>query len=169
MSMTVRNFTRTLDRTKSVQKLTQTPTTPPSHVREVDWERRTEQKYRLFVKHIKILCVLVLFSLVGLILPLWIISPDIGKSVFISLPPMLFITLSWMVPAWLFLYDKALLLSTTLGAIPLRVVLTVAFSYIIWTYVPNIIFSVFVIGMVWHWSLFSISEISMLHRFCKIK
>ncbi|UCG02770.1 MAG: hypothetical protein JSW11_02020, partial [Candidatus Heimdallarchaeota archaeon] len=132
-----------------MNKLTNPKPVESSPTEEINWENRISEKHRLFIKHVKILGILVLLSLVGIIIPLWIISPTVGKSLFISLPPMLFLTLSWMFPSWLFLYNKAMLLPTTLGTIPLRIILVVIFSYIIWVYIPNVLFMVFIFGMMW--------------------
>lgn len=167
-SMSIADMLKTLDRTKSMQKLQSKPNIVTSE-REVDWSKRKEEKHRLFVKYTQMLCVLALCSLLVIIIPLFLVAPSVGKSVFISLPPMLILVLSWMVPTWLFFYKKELLFSTTICAIPIRIIVAAVFSYIIYTYADGIIFNVFFIGMIWHWVLFAIPEMFMLHHFSKIR
>lgn len=165
--LTAKELLHVLDNTKTAQRSRKKATIPVP--REVNWVQRVREKRHLFIKHIYILVALMLSSLLGIIVPLWIISPEIGRSVFISLPPMLFVTLSWMIPSWLFLHNNALLLSTTVGVVPIRIGLVTLFSWIILIHAPGVIFYVFFIGMMWHWSLFMIPEILMLHNFTKLK
>ena len=163
--MTIRDLLETLGRA-TAPKVSERVDPP---VKKIDWDQRKKEKYYWFKKQVNMLGGLALLSLIGIIIPLWIVSPAIGKSLFISLPPMAFLTLSWMVPAWIFFYDKKLLYPTTVGAAPIRIVIAAIFSYWVFVYIPSVVFHVFFFGMMWHWVLFFIPEAIMLHHFSKIK
>ncbi len=169
MTMTTKDMLETLDKTQSVQKASQPRTPLVRPAKNIDWDHRISEKNRLFIRHIAMLFILVLFSVMAILVSSPWINIGVIKSLFLSLPPMLLLTLSWMIPGCWFLYKPALLLPTTLGAIPIRMVWVVIFVYLVKTFLPHIEISVLVTGMMGHWVLFSIVEISMLHHFCKIK
>lgn len=169
MGMTTKNMLETLDSTKMVQKASQSSTPLGRPAKIIDWPHRLKEKNRLFYRHITLLFILVTLSIVAINISRFWINTNTVQSLFLSLPPILLLILSWIIPGWLFLYNPALLLPTTLGAIPIHIVWIVAFVYLVKTFLPHIEISVLVTGMMGHWVLFSIVEISMLHHFCKIE
>jgi len=84
------------------------------------------------LKHNLILLVsLIACSFLIVVLPLYMIKPILGKTLLASIPPMLIFTLSWMIPFWRFHNNNALLVPATLGLMPIRIMLCMAYSYMI--------------------------------------
>ena len=115
------------------------------------------------LKHNLILLVsLIACSFLIVVLPLYMIKPILGKTLLASIPPMLIFTLSWMIPFWRFHNNNALLVPATLGLMPIRIMLCMAYSYMILEALPDINPSYFVGGLMWHWILFAIPEINIM-------
>lgn len=125
-----------------------------------------EDRNRIFKQHLVLLGLATLFSLLVVVLPLYLLDISVGKAVFISIPPMLLLALSWMLPVWKFGKSRYILMAMTIGASPVRIFAGVAFSYLIYT-IPGVNFVAFFIGMVCHYSLFLGIEISMFSNFSK--
>lgn len=160
--MSIKEMLRTLDTSRLFpppEKRTKPPEKPP-----IDWVIRNTLKRYIFFIHIKALAIIILCSVLFLILPLWIIAPPIGKAFLLSIAPMLLICTSWMVPAWKFYDRRLLMLSLTMGMMPIRILLIVAFSYLVLFYMPQIHFPAFGVAMMWHWVVFFIPEVSMVYQ-----
>lgn len=96
------------------------------------------------------------------VLPLWIVHPPYGKACLLSLPPMILCALSWAAGAW-WAWDKGfqVLMAVTLGGMPVRMILVLAWLWIVTT-IPGVPIVVFVICMMWHWVLLSVPEFAMM-------
>ncbi|NUQ62914.1 MAG: hypothetical protein HUU20_10515 [Pirellulales bacterium] len=119
---------------------------------------------RTFQKYSRLMAGLLLFSAMFLITPLWIAWPPYGKACFLSLPPMLFCTLSWMAGAW-WAWDKdqRVLMAVTLGAMPARMLVVLGWAWLVLKIPgPEIPVIAFVLCLMWHWVLFAIPEIAMM-------
>ena len=115
------------------------------------------------LKHNLILLVsLIACSFLIVVLPLYMIKPILGKTLLASIPPMLIFTLSWMIPFWRFHNNNALLVPATLGLMPIRIMLCMAYSYMILEAVPEINPAYLIGGLMWHWILFAIPEINIM-------
>ncbi len=155
-------FLRTIDNCKMMQPINKKSFSPTDPI--IDWAERVMQKWHIFVRFARILGCMVLASLLLLILPLWIVDASLGKAFLISIPPMLFVSLTWMVPAWKFYDSRHMMLAVTVGATPLRIAVVVLFSWMLYEYATGINFVAFYIGMMMHWILFAIPEITMMHQ-----
>ena len=116
----------------------------------------------LLVRNLILLVGLVVFSLICVVLPLYVVKPILGKTLLVSIPPMLIFTLSWIIPFWKFRNNNAFLVPVTLGLMPIRIMLCMAYSYMILEALPDINPSYFVGGLMWHWILFAIPEINIM-------
>ena len=103
-----------------------------------------------------------LIVLLFVVLPLYVAKPPLGKSILISIPPMLIFTLSWMIPFWKFYNKTAFLVPITLGLMPFRIMLCIIYCYMMLETIPEINPAYFVGGLMWHWILFTIPEINIM-------
>ncbi len=145
---------------------------PTSKVHMPQWFRvgsrvRKQEKWDVFSKFSKYIAGIVIASLICLVLPLWLANEALGKALLISIPPMLLVSLSWMAGMWKFFDDDHnILLIATVGMIPVRMAVVVAFTLAL-TWYSNVLIGAFVIGMIIHWALFAVPEMLMMHRFGK--
>ena len=116
----------------------------------------------IFKYNLILLASLIVCSFLIVVLPLYMIKPILGKTLLASIPPMLIFTLSWMIPYWRFRNNNAFLVPATLGLMPIRIMLCMAYSYMILEALPDINPSYFVGGLMWHWILFAIPEINIM-------
>ena len=112
--------------------------------------------------YFKILAALFAFSLLCIALPIMLVMPDIGMALILSLPPMIVIVLSWMVPAQYIKMSNPMIIALTVGMIPMRVLIVCAYAY--WCSTMGINLMALVIGMMWHWAIFSIPELMLLYK-----
>lgn len=130
----------------------------------MDWAKRNTLKLRIFLIYIGVLFALALFSVVCIVTPVWIAgNAELGRSILLSIPPVLLLMLIWMLPAWKFIDRPAILMITTIGAIPLHALACLGFVWMVDDYCPNM--NVFFVGMMIHWMLFFIPLASMLYNF----
>jgi hypothetical protein len=138
------------------------PKTHPRTARPLPTAAERQVGNRVFQKFGLALAILSLGSLVLLVLPLWVAFPPYGRSCLLSLPPMALCALSWMGGAW-WARDRGphLLMAATMGGMPLRICLVLAWT---WLVVPleGISIIAFVLGMMAHWVLFTVPELVML-------
>jgi hypothetical protein len=89
----------------------------------------------------------------------------LGKTVLLAMPPILFITLSWMAGAW-YTYDKnrQLGMLLTAGMIPVRLIFFIAWIWLV-SHVPGLNTTILVVAMMVFWGLFTVPEIAMLVSF----
>lgn len=116
----------------------------------------------IFKHNLILLVSLIVCSFLIVVLPLYMIKPILGKTLLASIPPMLIFTLSWIIPFWKFRNNNAFLVPVTLGLMPIRIMLCMAYSYMILEALPDINPSYFVGGLMWHWILFAIPEINIM-------
>ena len=116
----------------------------------------------IFKHNLILLVSLIVCSFLIVVLPLYMIKPILGKTLLASIPPMLIFTLSWIIPFWKFRNNNAFLVPVTLGLMPIRIMLCMAYSYMILEALPDIKPSYFVGGLMWHWILFAIPEINIM-------
>ena len=116
----------------------------------------------LLVRNLILLVGLVVFSLICVVLPLYVVKPILGKTLLVSIPPMLIFTLSWIIPFWKFHKSNAFLALTTLGLMPIRIILCLVYCYMMLEAVPEINSVYLVGGLMWHWILFAIPEINIM-------
>jgi hypothetical protein len=137
------------------------PSSPPP----VNWKERRARKNRLLLKWLGVLGITVAFSLVCVVLPLLVAHAPLGKTILLAMPPILFMTLSWMVGAW-YSYDKnrQLGMLLTVGMTPVRLAF---FGAWIWLahYVPGLDMKVLLITMMIFWGVFTVPEIAVLVSF----
>ena len=133
----------------------------------INWNKRAELKNQLLKSCLKTLLYCVLGSLVFFILPAFIINVELGKAFLLAFFPMLFMSLSWIVPFWKFFDRKAFLLPLTIGAMPMRIGLCLGFILLVKRYSPEVDIAGLVFGMMLYWLLFSIPEITMMANFTK--
>jgi hypothetical protein len=132
---------------------------------KVNWNERKIMKNRILVKYLKIFGVIVLVSIIFLISPLWLASAPYGKGAMLSIPPMLFMSLTWLLSAWwAWDKDKYLFFCITMGGIPVRLVFGGIWAIII-VKMPGINLEIFVTFLMLFWVIFSIPEIAMLIEF----
>lgn len=136
---------------------------------KIDWEKRKQEKNKLFLKYIKLLGASVLVGFFLFILPFLIVHPPFGKGFFLGIPPMLFVVLSWMGGAW-WAYDKNLniFMAVTLGAMPIRILFNLAWVYLA-MHIPDVSISCLIFSMMFYWIVFTIPEIAMLLEFSKLQ
>ena len=116
----------------------------------------------LLKRNLILLVSLMVFSLVCVVLPLYVVKPILGKTVLASIPPMLIFTLSWMIPFWKFYNKNEFLVPITLGLMPFRIILCLVYCYMILEAVPEINPAYLIGGLIWHWILFSLPEINIM-------
>lgn len=159
-SMSTSEMLRTLGncRTSNPPKPEQEPPPEP-----INWRERNALKLNIFLTNLKILLILAASSMMFFVLPIWLGGGEkLGRPLLLSLPLMLFISLSWMVPSWKFRDRKSLLLSITLGMVPIRVMIAIGFMWMIVIAQPEINQIALFVGMMVHWILFAIPEFNML-------
>ncbi len=137
--------------------------TPP-----INWFSRMKTKRSLFLKSLLFLFLLALVSGLFVILPCYIASSVLGKTLLISMFPMLLVTLSWMAPAWIFFDKRKLVLTMTVGMMPLRIMFVLGFVYLIITHFPMIHIATLGVGMMGHWILFFIAETYLMIQYGKL-
>ncbi len=167
--LTAKPFTAAdLVRTINSCKMSQPPIPErPQPVKSsVDWQSRKQEKWSVFSRFSKYLAAIVVASLVCLVLPLWLANEALGEAFLISIPPMLLVSFSWMAGMWKFFDDHNILLIATVGMIPIRMAVVVAFTLALALY-SDVLIGALVIGMIIHWALFAVPEMLMMHRFEK--
>lgn len=169
--MTNRELLLTLNSCKTVQKLQVERSFVPIYQQPrffvKDWAKRQVEKNTVFTKYLKILTFCFLGTLLFLILPTALAYPSFGKSLLMGLPPILFMSLSWLLGTW-YSWDKEryIFLALTVGAMPLRCGLG-----LIWvagiSYLPEMNLGALIFGMMVFWMLFTTIEIGMITEFGK--
>jgi len=167
--MTNRELLETLSNTKTARAFelarNPPPPLPPPPLPEVDWARRTMEKNTLMLKHCKNLIICFGLLLLTLVLPVFVAYPDVGRSMLMGLPPMLFIAATWMVGAW-YAWDKEfpIFMSLTIGAMPIRFGVGLLWS-IFAVNLPGVDQLAYFMGMMIFWIAFTIPEFTMLIDF----
>lgn len=167
--MTTRELLETLNNTKTARAFelarNPPPPPPPPPLPEINWMERKMEKNKLMLKHLKNLMVCFGFLFVCLVLPVFVAFPDIGRSMLMGLPPMLFIAVSWMVGAW-YAWDKDfyVFIALTLGVMPIRFVVGLFWSVFV-IRIPQVDVLAYFIGMMIFWIAFTIPEFTMLIDF----
>ncbi|NIQ14678.1 MAG: hypothetical protein GTO02_09850 [Candidatus Dadabacteria bacterium] len=167
--MTTKELLRTLGETKGAKafELARNPPPPPAPppLPVINWKERTAMKNTLIIKHLKILGGIFALLFAILVLPVMTAFPEIGKSMLMGLPPMLFIAFSWMVGAW-YAWDKEfyIFIGLTLGAMPLRLGVGMLWAIFVMK-IPEVHQLAFVLGMMIFWVAFTCSEFIMLLEF----
>jgi O-antigen/teichoic acid export membrane protein len=134
---------------------------PPRSKRRL--ARRVYRKYCLLIVILLAAAVLLIIS------PLWLVHPPYGKAFLLSLPPMLLCALSWMSGAWwAWDKDRFVLLAVTVGAMPARLLLGLAWAWLVLS-IPGTPCFAFVLGLMWHWMIFTIPELGMVHELSRGK
>lgn len=134
----------------------------------INWTTRMKQKKDMFVTSVKILATLVAASCFFVSLPIMIVNPVLGKTILISMFPMLLVALSWMVPTWIFFDKRNLVLTMTVGMTPIRILFVLGFTYLVMAVFPVMNVLAFCIGMMLHWILFFIAEVHMMYKYFSI-
>jgi len=135
---------------------------------KIDWKVRKQEKWRIFSKFVSLLLAIIIGSVVCIIAPLWVVNKVLGEAFLISIPPMLLMSLSWMAGTWKFFDDRRFLIIVTVGMMPIRIILVLAFTLMLVRY-SDVVILAFVIGMVIHWVLFAVPEMMMMYQFSKLK
>ena len=133
----------------------------------INWNKRAELKNQLLKACLKTLLYCVLGALVFFILPAFIINVELGKAFLLAFFPMLFMSLSWIVPFWKFFDRKAFLLPLTIGAMPMRIGICLSFILLVKRYSPEVDIAALVLGMMSYWLLFAFPELIMISNFTK--
>lgn len=167
--MTNREFAEIFNNTKTAKAFelarNPPPPPPPPPLPKINWVERNMEKNKLMRKHLKNLVICFGCLFVFLILPVFVAFPDIGRSMLMGLPPMLFIAFSWMVGAW-FAWDKEFytFIALTLGAMPIRFAVGIFWSIFV-LQIPTIDAGAYFAGMMIFWIAFTIPEFGMLIDF----
>lgn len=167
--MTNRELLEVLSNTKTAKafELARNPPPPPlpPPPPEVDWIERKMEKNKLMSKHIKNLLIMFVFVFLLFVLPVYAAFPEIGRSMLLGMPPMVFIALTWMVGAW-YAWDKEfpIFMAMTLGAMPLRIAIGLFWSIFV-LQIPTIDTFAYFMGMMIFWVAFTFVEIYMLNDF----
>ena len=122
------------------------------------------RRNRVYRKYCLLIGGLVVGSLVLIISPLWLVHPPYAKAFLLSLPPMALCAVSWMAGAWwAWDRDKYTLMAVTVGATPARLFLGLGWAWLVLSTfaIPTL---VFVIGLMWHWLIFTVPELAMVHE-----
>jgi len=128
----------------------------------IDWKERKVTKDKIFKKYIRIAWIIFLFSLVLIVFPLFAVHLSYGKAILASMPPMFLMALSWMVAAWwAWDKDRLIFMALTLGAMPLRMGLGLAWCWFI-IMVPSVDIALFVFSAMAYWVMFTSVEIAMV-------
>jgi hypothetical protein len=140
---------------------------PPPEPADVDGDQRRQSKSRIFKRYCLLLAALVAGSVLLIITPLWLAHPPYGKAFLLSLPPMAVVALSWMAGAW-WAWDrgKNVFMVATMGGIPLRLVLVLAWAWLVIS-IPGVPVKVFLPALMLHWALVTVPEIAMLLEFSR--
>ena len=152
------DYLRTQEAPQAAPRPPPTPQTPGS-IRRCPKRRRIN---RVFRKYCLAMAGLFAGSALLIVLPLWLVSVPYGKACLLSLPPALLCALTWAAGAW-WAWDKErhLFVAVTLGASPVRMMLVLGWAWVVLTLV-EVPFTVFVVSLMWHWTLFTVTEIAML-------
>lgn len=167
--MTTRELLEVLNNTKTAKalELARNPPPPPAPLPppEINWIERTMEKNTLMKKHIKNLLLMFGFVAICFVLPVYVAFPEIGRSMLLGIPPMIFIALTWMAGAW-YAWDKEfpIFMAMTLGAMPLRIGIGMVWSIFVFRIPALDIFAYFV-GMMVFWVAFTFVEVYMLNDF----
>jgi len=108
----------------------------------------------LIKKYLKMLGVLLGASLLLIVAPLYLTNPSYGEPLLLSIPPTLFIAVTWMGGAWWARNKPELMLALTVGMMPLR-----GIFLLIWIIIVGAS-QTFVLGMMLHWIIFVIPEVA---------
>jgi len=166
--MTTKELLETLSNCKFHQKYQEAKNPKPvQEIKkpEINWEERREKKNKLFKKYLTIALYSLGILAFFIILPIWLVYPPYGKSFLLSLPPILFITLSWMGAAWwAWDKDKYIFMAVTFGAMPLRIGLGLFWVYICFS-IPGINWMILIFSMMAGWVIFTIIEVAMVREF----
>ncbi len=169
--MTTRELLEVLNNTKTAkayERACNPPSPPPPPpLPPIDWEERKMEKNKIMFKYLKILSACFFGIMLFLISPVFIAYHNVGRSLMMGLPPMMFIGLSWMGGAW-YAWDKDqyIFMGLTLGAMPIRIGIGLLWAAIV-IKLPNIDQIAFALGMMLFWVAFTIPEIAMLIEFSK--
>lgn len=165
--MSIRELMRTLEKGRQEKLARARAAKPSSEKPPIDWKRRRRTRNRIFFRWFGLLAAMVGFSVVFVILPLWLVHPPLGETVLLAMPPTLFIAASWMLGAW-YTYDKSreLALTLTVGMMPVRFAFFAAWVWLVHT-IPGVDFRALIVAMMVFWVLFSIPEFAMLAGFTK--
>ena len=167
--MTTKELLETLNNTKTARALelarNPPPPPPPPPLPKINWIERNMEKNKLMWKHLKNLVICFGCLFIFLVLPVLIAFPDVGRSMLMGLPPMLFIAFSWMAGAW-YAWDKETwtFMGLTLGAIPIRMAAGLCWSVFV-VRLPGINEAAYFTGMMIFWIAFTIPEFGMLIDF----
>jgi hypothetical protein len=164
--MNIRDLLQTLDNCEFSRKF-QDARNPKSSILAnplpvIDWAERTAQKNVLLGKYLKIMVGVFFGLLLFLILPIMLSYPAVAKSMVMGIPPMIFMSLSWMVAAW-YAWDKNffIFIALTVGGMPVRCGLCLAWAA--WVIgLEGLNLPAFIFGMMAFWVVFIIPEIAML-------
>jgi hypothetical protein len=122
---------------------------------------------QVFLQYSLLLGGLLLGSVLLIVAPLWLVYPPFGKACLLSIPPMFLCALSWMVGAWWgWNRNEHMLMAVTVGAMPARIVLVLAWTWLV-SLIPGMAMMVFVLGMMLHWIVFTAAEMGMLMELTK--
>jgi hypothetical protein len=167
--MTTKELLEVLSRTKSAQMLEAIrnppppPEPPPPPV--INWEERRMKKNKLLKKYTIIFTCCFATCLIFIALPINLADSSYGKGVILGLPPILFMTLSWVLGAW-WAWDKEtyIFLALTMGGIPFRLGFGVLWVWFV-APMPGLNMTALVMSMMAYWIMFTVIEISMIVDF----
>lgn len=135
---------------------------PPSH--EPGPRSRPPRRWidQVFRKYSLTVGWLLLGSILLIVVPLWLVYPPYGKASLLGAPPMVVGALSWMAGAW-WAWDKdqRVLMAVTMGAMPGRLFIGLAWVWVVIT-IREVPIIPFVFSMMWYWILFAVPEFAML-------
>jgi hypothetical protein len=114
------------------------------------------------MNYFKILGALFAFSLLCVAVPIFLVEPGVGKALILSLPPMLLVTLSWMIPVLYVKMSNWNIVALTIGVIPARIGIVCAYAY--WCKSLGVDMLALIVGMMWHWMIFSVPELMLLYK-----
>jgi hypothetical protein len=166
--MTNRELLEILNRTKTMDRYRAAQNPPPRIVPAkpvIDWKARQALKNSIFKKYLTIIVILVGIINLFVVTPLWLAHPPYGKAVLLTMPPILFICITWMLGCW-WAYDKnkQLFFAINMGGIGIRLSFGLVWAIFVFK-IPDIDKELFVAALMATWTLFTIPEIAMVNEF----
>jgi hypothetical protein len=166
--MTTKELLEILDRTKSMDRYREAKNPPPKPITAkpiINWKVRKALKNSIFKKYLIIIACLLGIIVLFVITPLWAVYPPYGKAVLLTIPPILFICITWMLGCW-WAYDKdrQLFFAINMGGIGIRLSFGLMWTIFVFK-IPDIDHEMFVFALMAMWVLFTIPEIGMVNEF----
>ncbi len=127
-------------------------------------------KDRILVKGLTGIGVVTILSYVIFTPALIFADPSVGKAFALGVPPMVLISLSWIIGYW-YTMDKSFRACSTLtiGMMPVRLIVYCAWIMFVQRYIVEVSILAMVLSSIAHWIMFMVAEVMTLQAFLSMQ